>query len=154
MVNLRNSAVIAATFSQRIRALTAHVPPDTEIGVGGVVYKASEIIAIYQSILDAQAALAKSRAQVDVDLAVRRAALKKGAALEFPLKTWVLNYLGEASPAATELGYSSPKKPSKSPEDVARAVKLAAATRLARRTMGKKEKLKIKGSLDDPDEAK
>jgi hypothetical protein len=146
----RNSAVIAATFSRRIRALREHVAADTEIGIGGVRYKASEIVAAFQAILDAQAALVRSRAQVEVDLSARRAVEAKGAAFEFPLKTWVLNYLGASSQAATEFGYFAPKKATKSPDDVAKAVKRAAATRVARRTMGKKEKLKIKGSLEGP----
>jgi hypothetical protein len=150
MSSIRNNAVLVATCNQRIAALNAHVSAKTEIPLNGETHKASDVIGIFQSVLDTQAALAKSRAQVAVDLAAHRNAESTRVAIEFPLKNWVLNTLGADSNAAREIGYSAPKKAKKSPEDVASAVKLAAATRVARGTMGKKQKSKIKGSLDTP----
>jgi len=147
MSSIRNNAVLVATCNQRINALKAHVSAKTEIPLNGVTHKASDVIGIYQSVLDTQAALAKSRAQVDVDLAAHRDAEASRVAIEFPLKNWVLNTLGADSNAAREIGYSAPKKAKKSPEVVVSAVKLAKATRVARGTMGKKQKSKIKGSL-------
>ena len=114
--------------------------------MNGEAQKASDVIGIYQSVLDTQAALTKSRAQVAADLAAHRDAEATREAIEFPLKNWVLNTLGADSNAAREIGYSAPKKAKKSPEDVASAVKLAKATRVPRGTVGKKQKLKIKGA--------
>lgn len=150
MSSIRNNAVIAATCNKRINALKTHVSAKTEIPINGAMYKPGALIAIYQAILDGQAALIKSRAQVGADLATRRDAQAKCDAIEFPLKNWVLNTLGADSNAASEFGYSAPKKAKKTPEEVANAVLLAKATREARGTMGKKAKLKIKGTLDVP----
>jgi hypothetical protein len=150
MTTIRNNAVIAATCNQRIDALENHVSAKTAILINGVTYKPATLIAVYQAVLDGQAALIKSRAQVEVDLAARRDAETKRDAFEPHLKSWVLNTLGAESTAASEFGYAPPKKATKSAEDVANAVKLAKATRVARGTMGKKQRSKIKGSLDTP----
>ncbi len=144
-----NNAKIADLCTQRIRALKT-LPAKTQIALGGVLYKVTAVIAIYQAILDNQAALIKSRAQVAADLAARRLAETKREAIEFGLKVWVLNHLGADSNAASEFGYAAPKRAAKSAEAVANAVKLAKATREARHTMGKRAKLKIKGTLDVP----
>ncbi len=150
MTTIRNNAAIAATCNQRIDALKNHVSAKTAILINGETYKPAALIAVYQSILDGQAALIKSRAQVKVDLAARRDAEMQRDAFEPGLKNWVLNTLGADSNAASEFGYAPPKKATRTSEDVANAVKLAKATRVARGTMGKKQKLKIKGSLDTP----
>jgi hypothetical protein len=143
-----SSAVIAAKCAQRIRGLNDHVPEGAEIRIAGVVYTKGEIIAAYQAIVDTQAALVKSRAQVAVDLAARQAAEARGAKLEFPLKTWALNYFGAESEAVANIGYAAPKKGVKSPEVLARAVRLAKATREARGTMGKRQRERVKGQIE------
>jgi hypothetical protein len=145
---VKNNAKIAAICNQRIRALKAHGSAKTVIPIRGVSYKTSDLIGIYQAVLDHQAALVKSRAQVDADLAARNEAETKRESIESGLKSWVLNSLGADSNAASEFGYSAPKKGTKTADVVAAAVKLGKATRKARNTLGKKQKLKIKGALD------
>ncbi len=115
MSTLRNNAVIAATCNQRINALKANVPANTQIGIGGEIYKPAQLIAIYQEILDNQAALIKSRAQVEADLDARRVAEARRDAIEFPLKNWVLNHLSGNAPS--EFGYAAPKKARKTAEE-------------------------------------
>jgi hypothetical protein len=61
------------------------------------------------------------------------------------MKSWILQLFGDGSTEATEFGYAARKKPEISAEDRAKAVELRRATRDARGTMGKKEKLKIRG---------
>ncbi len=148
-MTIQSNATIADTCTQRVRALET-LPARTQIGIGGVLYKVGAVIAIYQAVLDNQAALIKSRAQVAADLAARRSAEEKRAAIEFGLKVWVLNHLGADSTAASEFGYAAPKRAARSAEAVANAVKLAQATREARHTMGKRERLKIRGTLVVP----
>jgi hypothetical protein len=144
-----SSAVIAAKCAQRIRGLREHVPEGADIRIAGVVYTKEQVIAAFQAILDAQAALVKSRAQVAVDLAARQVAEGRGAKLEFPLKTWALNYFGAESEAVATIGYAAPKKAVKSPEAVAKAVRLAKATREARGTMGKRQRERVKGVVEE-----
>jgi hypothetical protein len=149
MPNIDNSAVLAEKCARRIRGLNEHVPDGAEIRIAGVLHTKEQVIAAFQAILDAQAALVKSRAQVAVDLAARKVAEERGAALEFPLKNWVLNYFGAESEAAATIGYAAPKKAVRSPEAVAKAVRLAKATREARGTMGKRQRERVKGTIED-----
>jgi hypothetical protein len=147
MATIRNNAVIAAACNQRIVALKSHVSAKTPLIMNGVSYKQADILAVFQGVLDSQAALIKSRAQAKKDLVTRNAADLKRDGIEPLLKNWVLNNLGADSNAASEFGYAAPKKGKRTAETNLNGVRLNAATREARGTMGKKERLKIKGVL-------
>ena len=71
MSSIFSNAVLVTTCKKRIDALKNHVSAKSEIPVNGETLKASDVIGIYQSVLDTQAALIKSRAQVAADLAAR-----------------------------------------------------------------------------------
>jgi len=150
MPRIENRAVITALSLKRIAGLRAHVPNDARIGIAGVPHTLDDLVAVYQATLDEHTELLKLRAQIAAVLAKRSETDAKRQALDFPLKNWVLNTFGAESRAAHEIGFRAPRKGTKSPEDVANAVKLAKATREARRTMGRKQRLEIKGVLPAP----
>jgi hypothetical protein len=151
MSKKRNSAEITAVCLQRIRALKEHTSPRETVPVGGTRYTSKQIVAVYQRNLDRRDAVKKARAQLDVALAAARESDDEVATFEVPVKSWALNHFGATHNATTELGFSPPKRTPRAPEDVALAVRRAAATREARGTMGKKARLKIKGVVEAPE---
>ncbi len=148
MSKKRNSAEITAICLQRIRALKEHTSPRETVPVGGTRYTTKQVAAVYQRNLDRREALKKARAHLDVALAATRESDDEVAKFEVPMKSWALNNFGAAHNATIELGFSPPKQTPRAPEDVALAVRRAAATREARGTMGKKQRLKIKGMVE------
>jgi hypothetical protein len=142
-----SNAVIVDAVTQRLAALKGNVPAKSQIEIDGKAYKPSDLIAIFQASLDTRAALIKSRAQAKVDLAARGAAEGNRNAIEPGLKSWVTGKFGATSNEALEFGYAPRKTATKSAETKATAARLAEATREARGTMGKKERLKVKGTL-------
>jgi hypothetical protein len=80
-------------------------------------------------------------------VAKRRAADAQRRTFDDALKSWVLNRFGANSNVAHDFGYTARKVGDPGTQAKADAVKLAKATREARGTIGKKKKLKIKGSL-------
>jgi hypothetical protein len=150
MPMVKNNAKIVDTCTQRLQALKAHVPAKSEIAIDGTTYKVAALVAIYQADLDTRAALIKSRAQAKVDLNARSVAAANRNAIEPGLRAWVLGQFGASSNEALEFGYSPRKVGTVTAAKRADAVKLGEATRKARGTMGKKQKLKIKGTLVAP----
>jgi hypothetical protein len=115
--------------------------------------KPATIVAVFQKSLDTRAEVTVSAAAYKASLAERGAAESDRASYDDGLKAWVLNRYGADSPEAHEFGYAARKVSVKSAATKAQAVALNAATRKARGTVGKKEKLKIKGSIDAPQPA-
>ncbi len=152
MTTRMKNAEVVDTTAQRLKALTDNVAAKAEITMDGARYTRAQLAAIYQAALDTRSALVKSRAQVKVDLAARGKAEANRVAIESGLKAWVVAQFGPRSNEAYEFGYT-PRKPGvASVETKANAQKLATATRAARGTMGKKQKLKVKGTLVAPTE--
>jgi hypothetical protein len=147
-----NKSSIANGTSQRVTALKKYVTPKTEIAINGEHYKLADLIAVFQSSLDAQAEVTTKRAELKAALNVRDDAETAAHALDRGLKAWVANQYGDSSQEAHEFGYPPPRTAEKSVKTKMRAVEQALATRKARHTMGKKEKSKIKGTMVAPTE--
>lgn len=141
----RNTAQTAALCAQRIAALKADVPPKTPVTLDGTATTAAALVALYQDVLDRQAAVATTRAQHKVALAARDAAIAECLARDRALQVWVRCRFGVRSQEAHDFGAESRKAASVSAQTRAMAVQKAKATRVARHTMGKKQRLKIKG---------
>jgi hypothetical protein len=135
-----------ATASKRLAAMKKYVTGrKVTIPLAGKLLKPAEVTAIFQESLDTQAAVAAKLAAYKGALSDRDAAEKRRLAADEAMKNWVLQLFGHGSTEATEFGYAARRKPEMSAEDRAKAVELRRATRDARGTMGKKEKLKIRG---------
>ncbi len=117
------------------------------IPLAGKLLNPAQVAAIFQESLDAQAAVAAKLAAYKGAISARDAAEKRHLAADEAMKSLVLQLFGDGSMEATEFGYAARKKPEISAEDRARAVELRRATREARGTRGKKEKLKIRGAM-------
>jgi hypothetical protein len=135
--------------TRRIEALQKYVTSaKTEIPVGGAVLKPADVIAVFQDDTDNRKEVTATRAAYGAAVATRDASELKRQVTDEALKGWVLNRFGETSTEAKEFGYAPRKRATVTAEKRANAVKLNLATREARGTVGKKQKLAIKGSLD------
>lgn len=146
-----SNATVVTNNQKRILALKKYVTNSkTEIPISGEVLKPAQVISVFQDSLDTRAAVTATQAAYKSALADRVDAESKRQATDEALKAWVLNRFGADSAEAHEFGYSARKVPVLSAAERANAVLLNHATRLARGTMGKKAKLKIKGTLVAP----
>jgi hypothetical protein len=145
----RATAVDLST--KRLTALRAYVKTGkTEIGIGGVNYKLPQVIAVYQDAIDSRQAVDTKRAEMTAAMTARAAAETKRHAADNALKPWVIGQFGPNSQEAIDFGFPPRKTPTRTPEEKVQAVAQAKATREARGTMGKKERLKIKGVVPSP----
>lgn len=151
MSKLNNDKVVSNN-NQRITAVQKHITAaKPEIPVAGKLVKPAAFVAVFQKSLDAHAAVLAKRAEYKAAVAERRAADAERRLYDDALKSWVLQRFGADSHVTHEFGYAARKLGEPNTETKAQAVKLAKATRVARGTVGKKEKLKIKGSLEPHD---
>jgi hypothetical protein len=145
-----NNSTIVTNNTKRISAMKKYVTSKTEIPIGGAVLKPAQIIAVFQNSLDKRAAVTATQAEYRSAVAERVEAESTLQATDDSLKQWVLNRFGANSAEAIEFGYSARRTPAVSAAVRATAVQLNKATRLARGTIRKQDKLKIKGTLVAP----
>jgi hypothetical protein len=148
MANASNSETVS-TYTKRIDAMKKHLKGATvRIPVGGKILKPAGVLDAFQDCLDKRTGVAVAKAAYAAAMVERDLADQRFRVTDEAMKGWVLNMFGVGSTEAEEFGYAPRKAPQMSAEDRANAVLLNQATRKARGTMGKREKLKIKGTLD------
>jgi hypothetical protein len=146
----QNNASVVTTCNQRLKALGKFVATKTQMSVNGKQVKPADVAAIYQTALDTRTVLVQHRTTYEQALVARDDAENARLALDKGLKAWVSSQFGADSQEAFEFGFSSPKVGAKTAETKAQAVQKLLATRQARRTMGKRQKAKIKGTVQAP----
>ncbi|HEY2516519.1 MAG TPA: hypothetical protein VGI39_36870 [Polyangiaceae bacterium] len=141
-----NDTVIT-NCSKRVKSIQKYLKgTKVELPFQGRLVKPAVLAAVFQKAIDARQA-------VNVHQAAYKAAVKDRdetdtdrLAAEESLKGWVLARYGAGSTEANEFGYAG-RKVTDVPADVrAAAVVKRKATRKARNTMGKKQRLKVKGA--------
>lgn len=142
-----DNATMISSASQRVSALRKHLASRDEVFVDGKSFKASVLIAIFQNTIDTRGEVVTTRGKYKAALAARATSESQRLAVDDALKSYVLNRFGADSAEAHDFGYSARKVGEKSAATKAHAVELSLATRDARGTVGKKKKLKIKGTL-------
>ena len=148
MGNRGNNDATVNQNTKRIEAMQKYVTnAKTEIPIGGAVLKPADVIGIFQDDTDNRKEVAVTKAAYGSAVAKRTASELKRQVADEALKGWVLNRFGETSTEAKEFGYAPRKRAAVTAEKRANAVKLNEATRQARGTVGKKQKLAIKGTL-------
>jgi hypothetical protein len=146
MSNPKSNEAIVTTITKRINGVQKYLKTEkAEIPVQGNLLKPASLLKVYQTSLDARAAVTAGHATYQGALKDRDAAETTRLAADESLKGWVLARFGAGSAEASEFGFAPRKQPEVSAATRAAAVLQNKATRLARGTMPKKEKLKIKG---------
>lgn len=141
-------AIVACT--QRISALTKHFAPTTVVKINGIIGTVADVIAVYQACLDERAALSSAQAHVKTALASRDAADEKRHAIEEGVRAWIVSELGAAGEGASDFGVAKKSRRAPSVATLVAAHKKADATRKARGTKGKRQRLEISGAVDAP----
>jgi len=140
-----HNATVAGA-NKRLAAMKKYVTDrKVTIPLAGKLLKPAQVAAIFQESIDTQAAVAEKLAAYKGAILQRDAAEKRRLAADEAMKGWVLQLFGDGSTEASEFGYAARRRPEISAEDRARAVERRRATREARGTIGKKQKLAIRG---------
>jgi hypothetical protein len=147
---IKDNAKIVSMCGQRLIALKKFVKTKTAMTVSGKPMKLSDLTAIYQAAIDTRTALVPQRAAFEKALTARDSAEVTRRATDKVLKAWVVNEFGADSSEAQEFGFPATKIAEKSAATKATAVEKSLATRAARGTMGKRQKEKIKGTIEAP----
>ena len=132
--------------------MTAHRCSVASVTLNGKAYTPAAIKAILQAEIDSAKAVELGRATYANQVANARSATASARALRKVLKAYVLSNFGVgAIDVLGAFGISVPKPKGKAPIAAkAEGLKKAKATREARHTMGKKQKLAVKALPELP----
>jgi hypothetical protein len=145
-MSILNNRTIITAINQRLTALEKHVPKSkAEISINGQRMKVSEVHAFYTHCLDVRASLEAKRAELKATIAEAETAEAQRLEFDKGLRGWVANQFGPNTQVAFEFGFLPRKQPVKSVESKQHAVAQSKATRKARHTMGKKQRLSVVG---------
>jgi hypothetical protein len=134
-----------------IAGIRKHLPRNKKINVDGKAYTVNELVAPFQQQLDAIAAVRSARAALAVAVRKERAAAKKVNTLTRGLKPVAFDIFNFPLDVLADFGWQRPKKPGpKTTAAKLTGVLKAAATRKARGTMGRRQRLTIRGVIPTP----
>jgi hypothetical protein len=146
--NAPNRAFTQAHDGQIIVGIRKNLQNVSSLATGGSTFTLVAIETLVQSRIDAAGAADVARARWLDAVAKYRALDTQATPVVRGLRRYVIDAFGENSPVLADFGFTPPRKTVLTPEQNVAKAKKAAATRKARGTMGKKEKLKIKGTVD------
>jgi hypothetical protein len=142
-----------ATKRARARNLLAglakRVSPRDEVLIEGQVFSRRQLTALFQEHLDAIEAIHAARAALSVAVAEERVIAARVWAVSQGFQAYVSSVIGKTADIFNDFGFEVPKKPG--PKTVAGKLagsRKSAATRAARKTVGSRQRLKIKGMLE------
>jgi hypothetical protein len=143
-------ASILSSNTQRMKGIQTHLKNGkVEVSINGQNMKVSDVTGAFQASVDAQAAVSSAYGKYKIALAAREATEEQRRLVDDGLKNYVFSRFGADSEAAHDFGYAPKKVTPPDVETKAKAARKGLATREARGTMGKKERLKIKGVLPE-----
>jgi hypothetical protein len=150
MTNSRPSiskAALATRLQSMIDGLQKH-SPNGQFTLGGTIVTTAFLVTLFQSVLTAMANVTAAQASATDAVAAMNAAVAKAGPTYLSLKRDLLNTVGTATSTLADYGLEPPKArtPMTSAEKTA-AVAKAKATREARGTTSKKQKLKVTGNV-------
>jgi hypothetical protein len=139
---------------KRMRALAVvgglreHVASGEALSLDGKKLSKAKAIALFQAHLDALDAVRTTRAQLAAQIRNERAIHRQVSALMPALVAWVQMKFGATAVTFARFGLALPKK--RGPKTIfgkAHGAEKARATRTARKTMGKRQRLRVRGTV-------
>ena len=130
--------------TSRINGVTKHCMTQPSITVDNVVYTPTQVIQIYQSDLDAEAAVAAARSMLATAMAKAKPARAAAALFDKGFKPCIVGAYGSSPAIMTDFGITIATPKVKTAAQKAAANLKAKATRAARHTMGSAQKAAIK----------
>jgi hypothetical protein len=137
---------LEADFQQLLAGAQAELPATLTLHVDGEQLTQPELIAKLQGILDVFERAAAAKAAYGIALQAQQQMVATAAPFKVACGQAVRHVLGKASPALASFGLNAQQRkvPTAETQILAQAKRLA--TRKARGTLGKRQKLKIKGA--------
>jgi hypothetical protein len=124
-----------------------HFPSATQVTLGGVSYAPSDLVTLLQSVASSAAATATAKSQWLSTAKVSKANATKAASITRSLRAYVRAVFGLDPAVLIDFGLSSAAAKKPSVKIKAQADDLKLNTRAARHTLGKRQKLAIKGTV-------
>jgi hypothetical protein len=148
MASKNSSTTINDMLSKRVAGIKKYLTdPNTTILYAGKQLHPPEILAVFQTDVDARAAVDTAHATVKSTITARKTADANRRPIDTALKGYIVNLYGATSVEAQEFGYPPPKPRTKTVAVKQAAIEKAAATRAARGTMGTVQKAEITGTV-------
>jgi len=128
-----------------------HFPGATPLAFGSATYTPAALTQLFQSFVDGAAGVVAAQAQYKAKLEAQRALTVTVRTVILAFRSFVIATFSHSPDVLADFGIAPRKAPTPTPAATkALAVEKRLATREARHTMGKKEKLAIKGSVPEP----
>jgi hypothetical protein len=144
----KSRSITQAHDGQVIVGINTNLQNVSSLPLATSTYTMAALVQLIQSRIDAANTVVNARAHWVDASATYEALNTKVTQVVRDLRQYVISVYGKDSPVLADFGFTSSKRtPLTSEQLVVRAQK-AAATRKARGTMGKKQKAKIKGTVD------
>ncbi len=143
----KNRAITQAHDGQVIVGINKDLQNVSSLPLQGTTFTMAALAQLVQSRIDAINEVANAKAAWRDAVARCEALDTRVTKIVRSLRNYVIDAYGEESPILADFGFTPPRKATLTPEQAVARAKLAAATRKARGTMGKKAKAKIKGTV-------
>jgi hypothetical protein len=145
----RVSKITQHTRAMKLLAgIAKHFPATGRFRIAGASYTRAQLAAVFQEQLDAMTAVGAAHALLTAAVMRERAATKRAHAAAKNLRLWAEGHFGSSALAITDFGWSIPRKTGPKTVEAKLAVaRKGAATRAARKTLGKRQRQKIRGHV-------
>ena len=146
-LNVPNKTTALARNKKISEGVNKHFSKVKSLTVGGDEYTPKSLLAVLTAEDDASLAVDSTRAQLEAQVVTHRSAKATAAALRSALKVYILGTYGKkAVQMLGDFGMNAPKTPgARTVDEKSTAIAKTLATRAARHTMGKKQKLLVTG---------
>jgi hypothetical protein len=124
------------------------------ITLGGVDYNRTDLIVLFRGVLEAERGTAVAKGKWMQAVANERKVRAKVAPIRNLLRSHLESTYGKGSAVAAAHGFRAKERKKPSVKTRVEAIAKRKATREARGTMGKRQRLKIKGTLPPDDGSK
>ncbi|HEY1692941.1 MAG TPA: hypothetical protein VGG39_12310 [Polyangiaceae bacterium] len=147
-MKLRNRLLTSGTDQRLIDGVRADLQEVPAMRLGGREFTPATLEAFLQARLDAYNAIAAAKAAWEQTIDAYGVLDDETSLVVRNLKSFILSYFGEDSPRLADFGFVPPRRFEMSAEQKSAAVAKRAATRAARGTRGRKQKLAITGATE------
>jgi hypothetical protein len=138
-------AAVEAEYKAVIAGINSELASETSFVVNGTTFTKAELLARFQARLDAAERTKNDRTALHASVAAERQIATDAGTLRMGFKTWLQGRYGKNSSELQKFGFAQAKKPQRPVSNKSLGIAKNRATRTARSTVGKKQKLKIKG---------
>jgi hypothetical protein len=143
----KNRSVTQGHDGQVIVGIQKNLQNVSSLPLAASTYTMATLVQLVQSRIDAANTVVNARAHW-VDASAAYGALNTQVTqVVRDLRQYVISVYGKDSPVLADFGFTPSKRTPLTPEQLVARAQKAAATRVARGTMGKKQKAKIKGTV-------